>query len=220
MLLEKLSLSPLQVFWWQRTVEFFNKLAASPLGSLFHLTLLDNLRDAFHHGVDDVCISICWSLTSIGHLMSRDCSVASVHDVPVIIELLRQHLQGTHAYEVHGPRTASSVGVVSCTYHHWFNPYSKTRHHCQLPVSGRRMQRFLQFRLAAHGLPIVTGRFPGGQHVDRARRVCVHCGGLSAGDELHMVYECPALQPLRQRYAPLFSTQTDTMRALSLSLSY
>ena len=31
MLLEELSLSPLQVFWWQRTLEFFNKLAASPV---------------------------------------------------------------------------------------------------------------------------------------------------------------------------------------------
>ena len=62
------------------------------------------------------------------------------------------------------------------------------------------MQRFLQFRLAS-----------GGQHVDRANRVCVHCGGLFITGELHMVYECPALQPLRQHYAPLFSTQTDTM---------
>ena len=40
-----------------------------------------------------------------------------------------------------------------------------------------------------------------------------HPTGLSAGDELHMVYECPALQPLPQRYASLFSTQTDTMRS-------
>ena len=38
--------------------------------------------------------------------------------------------------------------------------------------------------------------------------------GLSIADELHMVYECPALQPLRQRYAHLFPTQTDTMRCL------
>ena len=79
--------------------------------------------------------------------------------------------------------------------------------------TGRRMQRFLQFRLASHVLPIVTGRLSGGQHVDRGT-----CSlwrptlGLSIADELHMVYECPALQPLRQRYAPLFPTQTDSMR--------
>lgn len=86
------------------------------------------------------------------------------------------------------------MDVVSCTYHQWFNPYSKTK--AILPVSRRRMQRFLQFRLASHNLPIVTGRFSGGQHVDRASRVCVHCGGLSIAGELHMMRECPASQPL------------------------
>ena len=32
---------------------------------------------------------------------------------------LQQHLQFTHAYEVHCPRTDPSVDIVSCTYHHW-----------------------------------------------------------------------------------------------------
>ena len=113
--------------------------------------------------------------------MSRDCSVAHEGDVPVIIELLWQHLQGTHTYEIYCPRTTPSVGVVSCTYHHLFKPYGKTRRYCQLLVSGRRTQRFLQLRLASHGLPTVTGRFSGGQHVDRARRVCVHCGVVRCG---------------------------------------
>ena len=30
-------------------------------------------------------------------------------------------------------------------------------------------------------------------------------------DELHMIFECPALRAVRQRYAPLFSTDTNTM---------
>jgi len=50
MLLEELGLSPLQVFWWRRTLEFWNRLAASPVGSLFHTILLDNLDDAFSVG--------------------------------------------------------------------------------------------------------------------------------------------------------------------------
>jgi len=40
MLLEELGLSPLQVFWWRRTLEFWNKIAASPVGSLFHTILI------------------------------------------------------------------------------------------------------------------------------------------------------------------------------------
>ncbi len=47
MLLEELGLAPLQVFWWRRTLEFWNKIATSPVGSLFHTVLLDNLDDAF-----------------------------------------------------------------------------------------------------------------------------------------------------------------------------
>ncbi len=47
MLLEELGLSPLQVFWWRRTLDFWNKIAASPVRSLFHTILLENLDDAF-----------------------------------------------------------------------------------------------------------------------------------------------------------------------------
>ena len=35
---------------------------------------------------------------------------------------------------------------LSVTYH-CFERFSKHRRYCQLPVSGRRMQRFLRFRL-------------------------------------------------------------------------
>ncbi len=134
-------------------------------------------------------------------------------EVSTIIEAPHQHLGGTHDYALHCPRAAPSVGVVACTYHHWFRPFSRHRRYCQLPVSGRRMQRFLQFRLGSHQLPIVLGRFAGGQHVARANRVCTHCGSVAVADELHMIFECPALQAVRQRYAPLFSTDTNTMRS-------
>ncbi len=75
------------------------------------------------------------------------------------------------------------------------------------------MQRFLQFRLGSHLLPIVLGRFAGGQRVARASRVCTHCGSVAVADELHMVFECPALQAVRQQNVPLFSTDTNIMRS-------
>ncbi len=75
------------------------------------------------------------------------------------------------------------------------------------------MQPFLQFRLGSHQLPVVLGRFAGCQHVARANRVCTHCGGVAVTDEMHMIFECPALHALTQQYAPLFSTNTNTMRS-------
>ncbi len=127
-------------------------------------------------------------------------------------EALHTNLQGVNDFDLYCPPAAPSVGVVSCTYHHWFRPYSKLRRYCQLPVSGRRMQRFLQFGLSSHSLPIATGRFAG-QHVAKADRVCSHCATRSVANEMHVVFECHALRSLRQQYAALFTPDTDTMRS-------
>ena len=62
-----------------------------------------------------------------------------------------------------------------------------------------------------HPLPVVTGRFAG-QHVPRADRVCSHCADRSVADEMHVVFECHALQYVRQQYAPVFSSNTSTTR--------
>ena len=46
-LLAELDLLPLQVLWWQQTLQFWNNLAALPLGSFYRTVCLDNLNDAF-----------------------------------------------------------------------------------------------------------------------------------------------------------------------------
>ena len=75
------------------------------------------------------------------------------------------------------------------------------------------MQRFLQFRLGYHGLPIATGRLAGAGHVDRANRVRLACNSGAIGNEMHIVFECTALAPLRRQHADLFTPRTDTMRS-------
>lgn len=37
------------------------------------------------------------------------------------------------------------------------------------------------------------------------------CNSGAVGDEMHLVFECAALIPLRQQYASLFTGRTDTM---------
>ncbi len=84
MLLEELGLSRLQVFWWRRTLEFWNKIAASPVGPLFHTILLDNLDDDFSVGSGAKNFS------------------GSIAACLQYVEALRQHLGGTHDYVVKG----------------------------------------------------------------------------------------------------------------------
>ena len=149
--------------------------------------------------------------------MPRVHDVVPLLDVDGVVEALTARLRSTGSGSLYCPRAccaAPTQGVVSCTYE---QPYSPHRRCCQLPVSGRRMQRFLQFiiRLGCHGLPIATGRLAGAGHVGRANRVCLACNSGDVGDEKHMIFEGTALAPLRQQHADLFTPRTDldTMRS-------
>ena len=64
------------------------------------------------------------------------------------------------------------------------------------------------------GLAITPGAHirPGASVLPRPIRVCTHCGGVAVADEMHIIFDCPALRALRQQYAPLFSTNFDAMQ--------
>jgi len=151
MFLEELGLSTLQV-WWRQTPECCHNIAASPVGSLFHTILLDNLNnDAFcaGHGAKNCSGSIATCLQSIVQPTPHVSDVVPAMEIATTLEALRHYLGSTRDYAVHCSRAAPTAGVVACTYHHWCKPFSKHRRYCQLPVSGRRMRRFLQFRLGS-----------------------------------------------------------------------
>jgi len=71
------------------------------------------------------------------------------------------------------------------------------------------MRILLRFRLGAHSLPVVMGRRTG---IPRAQRLCQQCDQHAVGDERHMIFECPALQALRDKYAGLFASGACTMQ--------
>jgi len=81
-----------------------------------------------------------------------------VLEVGAIVKGLCQHLDGTHDYALHSPRAALTAGVGTCTYLHWFKPFSQHRRNCKQLVSVGRMQLFLQFRLGSHQLPVSVGQ--------------------------------------------------------------
>ena len=70
----------------------------------------------------------------------------------------------------------------------------------KLPLTATSMQRILRFRTGCHGLPRDIGSQQG---VPRQDRICQLCGS-GVGDEMHLVFECEALQDLRVSFAPLF----------------
>ena len=208
MLLAELGLSPLKVHWLRRSLNFWNELVSSPIGA-FHRTLLfDNWVDATQFGVRNFSYSVCTTLQDLGCPLSVNPGVLPELDVQQAVTALQQSLLCAPLFS--NPRTAPSVGIVPCTYHNWFVPLEGPSLFHWVPMSGVRMKRFLGFRLGSHKLPVAIGRRSG---VARELRLCQHCVQGAVGDELHMVFECPHLQPLRDEFSHLFGPTTVDMRS-------
>ncbi len=175
-----------------------NTAAGSPGGSLSHSILLDNLSDAVYvrHGVKNFSGSIATCLQSIAQPMPDDSSVVPGMDICTTVKALSKHLGGTYDYVLH----------FACTDHDWISLVAS--------VGSFVSHLFLVDVCSAFCSPgLIVSRFAGGQHVARVRR---HCGDVTVADEMHMIFECPALRPPRQQYAPLCSTDTNTIRCFVL----
>ncbi len=106
----------------------------------------------------------------------------------------------------------SFIHATLCTYHRWFSRpdlLSRPGLLLQQPISARCMRVFLKFRMGCHSLPNVSGRWA---RVARAQRYCLHCDQHVLGDERHLVFECPAVQSIRDQYPALFATAIQTMQ--------
>jgi hypothetical protein len=116
------------------------------------------------------------------------------------------------------PRVASSTEVTYCTYENWFA--SEPFHELQPEhaaswndnssfhsVGGLRrphLVSLLRFRLGAHDLRVVSGRWENRIGVPRSQRLCERCSQHCVEDEYHMLFECDAYDSIRDRYLPLF----------------
>ena len=109
------------------------------------------------------------------------------------------------------PRTCPSQNATLCTYARWFARPARAQTGPLLmqPLSARCMRMLLRFRLGCHSLPVVLGRR---DRVPRDQRLCRGCDLHAVGDERHMVFECPALQTVRDRYPTLFAPAHSTMQ--------
>ena len=144
----------------------------------------------------DFTRSIFQSLTGVGYGTSCDTAAISMLDVFAIVELLTCYtkicrvtiLTLMRIFTVLGRLlllgcssglTASAGAIVSCL--------------CLAGAcSGFCSSDLVRMPCLSIG-NIVTGRFTGGQHVDRTHKICSHCVQESLADELHVVHECPLL---------------------------
>ena len=84
-----------------------------------------------------------------------------------------------------------------CLYKHFKTSFGYEPYLNILPQKERYY--FSRFRLSAHNLHIVTGRYTKNR-VDRSLRVCLVCKNGDIEDEYHFVLKCSAYSDIRKNY--------------------
>jgi hypothetical protein len=212
-LLEELGLQPLQHTWLLRAAKFWNNLACKPMGSIYKVIALDCCSAAVASSQHNWAWSMFKAIRATGYELS-----IRVDDMDVInVSALRQHIAQRRDSIWDGldvcPRTCPSHKSRYCTYARWFaRPHdAHTRTLLDVPVSAACMKGLLRFRMGCHRLPRDEGAWVR-PRIPRLDRVCQLCATSALGDEKHLVFECPELQWLREKWSHLFEGPR-TMRA-------
>lgn len=207
--------SPLEDSWLLQSVTFWNNLASLPPSSLFHRIALASVAQAVA-GLDNWASSFSAALVAVGYpfVLDSDCMVHV--DSLAIRHLLavRHHSFFVPTADNLDPRTCPSQGAIVCTYARWFQKPSWARRLpplISLPLPAASLRLFFRFRAGCSGLPIDTGRRTRPNPTPRAQRYCLKCASQSVCDEFHVVFECPALAPLRGEFYKLFTPDTQSM---------
>jgi hypothetical protein len=106
------------------------------------------------------------------------------------------------------PCVASSTEVTHCTYENWFasEPFhdlqpeqaaswnDNSSFHCVGGLRRPHLISLIRFRLGAHDLRVVSGRWENRNGVPRSQHLCERCSQHCVEDEYHMLFECDAYE--------------------------
>ena len=210
-LFRELDVHPLNHQWLNRVVTFWNSLVQLPDSHIYARILKDSCYYGVTSRAHSWAGSVMQALRAIGYPYIIDCNQAYPIDLEVYRSVFQKHearrWEGLHV----SPRLAPSTGIHRCTYVRWFARRPNVSKHklLYLPMSSRKLRKFIQFRVGQHDLPIATGRWRG---IPRYERFCDMCHMRLVGDEQHFVFYCPAMQSVRDQYPDLFQSQTRSLR--------
>ena len=205
-LLAELGLQALSDEWLLRAAKFWNNLAALPPENVHRCMALDSCKSAIgpRSRRKNWAGSMYRAVIDTGYQLAIRLDDMDAIDITALRHFITQRRDAVWEGLDVCPRTCPSVGARLCTYAAWFArpPHKHARALLDLPLSSRCMQTLFRFRMGVHRLPKDEGSW---SRVPRHDRICLLCNLGSLCDEKHVVFECPALQGLRDEYATLFS---------------
>ena len=176
--------------WWQRTVKFWNSLAAALAASLYRRIALASCRSAVARNAHKWAWSFSRGVRTCAYTLE-----IRVDDLdPIAVATFKSYLCDVHnaAWQRRlvtwqglsvNPRSCLRDNMPRlCTYNaRFFRPAAAHRKILFRPaLSNKCMQAFLRFRLAGHNLPRNVGSRTG---VPRSHRFCHVCNIGQPGDD-------------------------------------
>ncbi len=231
LLMRELGCRPLAFYWLRGMLGMWNRLTSQNPPKLLHLAMRENIQ-LYLSATDSALKKQLWFYKFRGVLtylhahtneLSETLQQADNMQQLTVAAVLKAF--DTWFYQQWqdlptDPRGASSDQVQYCTYEKWFadcpfteldmhNPTSWCPNfvHDASGINQAHVASLLRFRLGAHDLRVVTGRWSQDRNVreNRVARVCELCHTGITEDEFHMVFECPFYAPAREYFACLFS---------------
>eukprot|EP00775_Hariotina_reticulata_P012453 gene12453-biopygen14342 len=215
---------PLSRDWLRAMVQLWNRVTALPADHVMRRTMVDNwsLHLSAHpkvvlwsDGFASALAALGFPPTSFMAMSATGCWVMSHLDVDQVLAAFDEWCDGAWGHLPRDPRGSSSEHILYATYARWFtrpaavgqaallhSPADVPRY---VTFSGRinsaHLRSLMRFRLSAHALHVVTGRW---HRTPRQERLCEYCAQCKIEDEYHLLFECDAYNPVRQWFAPLF----------------
>lgn len=202
--LAELGRYPLTVLAIVQVCKYWNRLQAMGSERLVRLAFLESVRLAAlptRHAVRASWAAQVASLLAVTPLPST--GPRRIDIKATLSQLQRRYL--TSVSESALPKVQSYVGQIAAPLRigsYRVSPYVKE-------VTSRVQLRHLaQLRTGSHRLRVETGRWER-PRLPRQERTCRRCDSGDVDDEHHLVFDCPALQELREQHAGLFAASED-----------
>ena len=178
-----------------------------PESSLCRRILIEQYERSVQSRVGTCLLRFFGALSSVQYTFAPTSTNFPSVDIPALRILVKTSAQSSFTTAHECPRSCPSAGASLCTYARWFWRGSWEPNMCSASVSVldislpyKKVVQFLRFRCGCHNLPNLQGRR---LRLPRYLRHCPQCSS-SLCDEQHMIFECPALAPLRNQFHHLF----------------
>lgn len=201
----ELGVDTLHTLWLTAAARYWNTLVMSPAHMIRKKVLFSEVIDAQRlNDCNNWATSLAKALGDVGMALRLAWNELECVDMPELSARLAERRRAKWAGVDVCPRTCPSEGAAMVKYAQWFaQPEGDTRKgYLALNLGLKRTRMVLRFRMGAmYSLPVYNRDIP-----DRQARLCQCCDSGALGDERHLLFECAALQSVRDRHAHLFAT--------------